>query len=70
MKNISATQKIIAAVLFAASFTTSVQAADPVLIGRRGCGYAVENTSEAYLEGARRGFAMMQAHVRDIYTRA
>lgn len=64
MKNISATQKIIAAVLFAASFTTSVQAADPVLIGRRGCGYAVENTSEAYLEGARRGFTMMEAHVR------
>lgn len=39
-------------------------ATTPVLIGRRGCGYAIENTAEAYREGARRGFTMMEAHVR------
>jgi len=39
-------------------------AATPTLIGRRGCGYAIENTAEAYREGAKRGFTMMEAHVR------
>lgn len=42
----------------------SALASDPVLIGRRGCGYAVENSAEAYREGARRGYKMMEAHVR------
>lgn len=41
-----------------------IQASEPTLIGRRGCGYAIENTAEAYKEGARRGFKMMEAHVR------
>lgn len=42
----------------------SVFAANPILIGRRGCGYATENTAEAYREGARRGYRIMEAHVR------
>ncbi|MBD5265826.1 MAG: hypothetical protein HDS44_02540 [Bacteroides sp.] len=42
----------------------SAVASDPMLIGRRGCGYAVENSAEAYREGARRGYKMMEAHVR------
>lgn len=41
-----------------------VQASEPMLIGRRGCGYAIENTADAYREGARRGYKMMEAHVR------
>uniref|UniRef100_UPI003F671E03 glycerophosphodiester phosphodiesterase n=2 Tax=Duncaniella TaxID=2518495 RepID=UPI003F671E03 len=49
------------AVIGIAFFT---QASEPTLIGRRGCGYAIENTAEAYLEGARRGYKMMEAHVR------
>lgn len=43
---------------------TSLLGANPVLIGRRGCGYAVENTADAYREGVRRGYSMMEAHVR------
>lgn len=46
------------------SFPAMLHAADPTLIGRRGCGYAIENTAEAYNEGARRGYKMMEAHVR------
>lgn len=42
----------------------SALAANPILIGRRGCGYATENTAEAYREGARRGYRVMEAHVR------
>lgn len=49
------------AVIGIAFFT---QASEPTLIGRRGCGYAIENTAEAYLDGARRGYKMMEAHVR------
>lgn len=45
-------------------FAMEAEAANPVMIGRRGCGYAIENTAEAYREGARRGFPMMEAHVR------
>lgn len=50
--------------LFLLSLITTILAANPVLIGRRGCGYAIENTAEAYREGARRGYPMMEAHVR------
>lgn len=57
-------KNIIASLLLASSALVSVNASDPVMIGRRGCGYAVENTAEAYHEGARRGFTMMEAHVR------
>ena len=44
--------------------TLFANAASPTMIGRRGCGYAIENTAEAYREGARRGFKIMEAHVR------
>ncbi|MDE6174922.1 MAG: glycerophosphodiester phosphodiesterase [Duncaniella sp.] len=63
MKIIASPRNIIAAMLLSATMT-SLSASEPVMIGRRGCGYAVENTAEAYLEGARRGFTMMEAHVR------
>ncbi|MCM1355201.1 MAG: hypothetical protein NC212_02205 [Staphylococcus sp.] len=43
---------------------TSIFASTPSLIGRRGCGYAVENSAEAYREGARLGYKTMEAHVR------
>lgn len=39
-------------------------ASTPQLIGRRGCGYAIENTAEAYREAVRRGYPMMEGHVR------
>lgn len=50
--------------LLSLAATLLIQASNPILIGRRGCGYAIENTAEAYREGARRGFKIMEAHVR------
>lgn len=47
-----------------AASVTDALASSPVMIGRRGCGYAIENTTEAYREGASRGFTIMEAHVR------
>lgn len=52
------------ALLSCLAIPAMLHAADPTLIGRRGCGYAIENTAEAYNEGARRGYKMMEAHVR------
>lgn len=59
-------KKIITSALIAltAGCAFLADAANPTLIGRRGCGYAIENTAEAYREGARRGFPIMEAHVR------
>ncbi len=57
-------KKIFTLALLSLASSLLLQAADPVLIGRRGCGYAIENTAEAYHEGARRGYKIMEAHVR------
>lgn len=48
--------------LLAASLTSA--AADPVLIGRRGCAGGVENSVEAYREAVKRGYTMIEGHVR------
>ncbi|MDE5828355.1 MAG: glycerophosphodiester phosphodiesterase [Duncaniella sp.] len=44
--------------------TISASAATPQLIGRRGSAYGVENSKEAFRNGARMGFDMMECHVR------
>ncbi len=48
--------------LLAASLAAT--AAEPVLIGRRGCAGGVENSAEAYREAVKRGFKMIEGHVR------
>lgn len=58
------TMKNILAAVLLLSDVGGALATDPVMIGRRGCGFAIENTAEAYREGARRGFTIMEAHVR------
>lgn len=50
-----------AAILAGASV---IMAAEPVLIGRRGCAGGVENSVEAYREAVKRGFKMIEGHVR------
>lgn len=57
-------RKLSISLITASILSISASAAEPLMIGRRGCGYAVENTAEAYREGARRGFPIMEAHVR------
>lgn len=42
----------------------AINAATPQLIGRRGSAYGVENSKEAFRNGARMGFDMMECHVR------
>ncbi len=42
----------------------AASAAEPTLIGRRGCAGGVENSVEAYREAVRRGFKMIEGHVR------
>lgn len=44
--------------------TLVVSAAKPILIGRRGSGYGVENTAQAFIAGADMGFKYMECHVR------
>ena len=41
-----------------------INAAEPMLIGRRGCAGGVENSAEAYKEAVKRGFKMIEGHVR------
>lgn len=57
---------ILSAFVAAASIATPVlsSAAEPTLIGRRGCAGGVENSAEAYREALRRGFKMIEGHVR------
>ncbi len=57
-------RKLSLSLIAATLLSSAATASEPLLIGRRGCGYAIENTAEAYREGARRGFPMMEAHVR------
>ncbi|MDE6416671.1 MAG: hypothetical protein K2K68_06575, partial [Duncaniella sp.] len=45
-------------------YTIALNAASPQLIGRRGSAYGVENSKEAFRNGARMGFDMMECHVR------
>ena len=54
---------IIFSILFFTLLSDSFAEA-PILIGRRGCGYAIENTADAYREAVRRGFSIIEAHVR------
>lgn len=58
--------KRIASIILSLASLVALEAAasSPVLIGRRGCGYAIENTAEAYREGAGKKYPMMEAHVR------
>lgn len=55
-------RKIFATIALTAIFTLS--AANPVLIGRRGCAGGVENSAEAYREAVARGYKMIEGHVR------
>lgn len=57
-------KRIFSTIALTSLFTVLLHASEPTLIGRRGCGFAVENSAEAYREGARRGYEMMEAHVR------
>lgn len=36
----------------------------PLLVGHRGCGYAVENTAEAFIRGAEMGFNYLECDIR------
>lgn len=56
--------KTLIVTLLALSNALAAFSINPTIIGRRGCGFAIENTAEAYREGARRGYKMMEAHVR------
>ncbi len=51
-------------IIFTLLCTLAVNAATPQLIGRRGSAYGVENSKEAFRNGARMGFDMMECHVR------
>ncbi|MDE5734259.1 MAG: hypothetical protein K2H83_03850 [Duncaniella sp.] len=56
---------ILPAIIAAASLAApAASAAEPILIGRRGCAGGVENSAEAYREALRRGFKMIEGHVR------
>ena len=54
---------LISALLIIAG-SLAAHAAGPKMIGRRGCGYAVENSREAFERGADLGFKCMECHVR------
>lgn len=44
--------------------TVAASAAEPILIGRRGSAYGVENTAQAFVSGAEMGYKYMECHVR------
>lgn len=58
--------KLLRNILLAAMLpaTLLASAGNPVLIGRRGCAGGVENSAEAYREAIKRGFTMIEGHVR------
>lgn len=63
MKTSSILRGALCAMLFAGA-ASQLSAAEPTLIGRRGCGFAVENTADAFREAVKRGHKYIEGHVR------